>query len=205
MIKINLGKRRKSQPASIAAEATRGKIFGLDINIEEFKELPILKIVLVIVLIYFANDFFVSEQQKAMNIRLKELTDINTKVNVAKKEVSKIKEFEAQKKELEKDEENLKNKIQTIQTLLSNRNDLYNTLLSLTTSIPTEVWLTGFELKESVINVRGGSIDINLVSDFIKKLSSTPYFKNVNLKKTDQTKDSSGLDTATFELSAVRR
>ena len=67
--------------------------------------------------------------------------------------------------------------------------------------MPRDIWMTEIHATETGFDLKGGTVDLGLVSDFMSKLGQTIYFKDVTLKSTAS--DASG-HQATFELGARR-
>lgn len=210
MIKVNLLKKKNVAGGG----ATEGMGDGLSkikmgfeklgITWEDVKELPLRTIAFCIVTVLVANDRVEVLKQTKLEEFNKKLESMIKVENELTAELGKTKDYDEQRKQLEGDEATLRGKIDAIQKLVSDRNLLYNTLVSLASTIPNDVWLQSLEVKSENVGFRGSSLDINQISDFMRRLGETPYFKDVSLKSTNQARES-GIDIATFDLSAKRR
>lgn len=206
MIKINLAKKKNFASASSdGGEGNKFSLQKLGISVEDLKELPIKTVVVCLLMGYFSTDRVENYKQIRIEENAERIKTLVAKQNDLNQELGKTKDYDIQKKQLEADEATLRGKIDAIQKLISDRLGLYHSLLAMTNAIPTGVWLTTFEVKSVEASFRGSSMDINQVSDFMKRLGETPHFKEITLKKTDQSRDSSGADVANFELTAKRR
>jgi Tfp pilus assembly protein PilN len=130
---------------------------------------------------------------------------VDSKLTLLASELAKTQGYEQTKKSLESDDKKIRTKIETIQELIRDRSTPPKILMALSDSIPKEVWLREFSLKERSFKITGSATSMDGVSDFMKGLSETIYFKDVTLKgsKTATTKGSR--ETAEFELEAQRR
>jgi Tfp pilus assembly protein PilN len=75
-------------------------------------------------------------------------------------------------------------------------------LVTLSQTIPSDVWITQFSVKDSLIEINGSARDYGLISDFMQKLGDSAHYKDLTLKSTDQ--ERSGSEVATFELAAKK-
>jgi len=78
-------------------------------------------------------------------------------------------------------------------------------LVSVSEVIPPEVWLVTFDVEGKKVTFRGGAVGFNQISDFMRSLSGSAYFTNLNLVQTQQEKLPTGLEVTTFELKAMKR
>ena len=116
-------------------------------------------------------------------------------------ELKRIKGFDSVKVELERNQVILRSKIETIEKLIQGRDYTVKALVALSQSLPKEVWLTELSVSEKLINFKGGTIDLGLISDVMSRLGQTIYFKDVTLRSTAT--DPTGKQT-NFELNARR-
>jgi len=131
-------------------------------------------------------------------------SELQTTIGVLDSEIAKSDGYEQMKLGLENDEKTLKTKIETIQKLITDRSAPAKVLMALSQATPKQVWLTEFTLKDGAMDIKGASIDLDVISDFMKALEGSVYFKDITLKGSKQ----GSLQTrenATFELEAKRR
>jgi Tfp pilus assembly protein PilN len=205
MIKINLATRKQS---GVMSETRLGSLNlgGLSkVNIDNFKDLPIKKLAVPLItglLASYAVDFLKETE-------IKKQDDIIAKLNadgsVLQDEIGKLKSYEPIKKVVDEDEVTIKTKLDTIRKLIADRNFHVKVLLSISSTIPKNVWLSDLEVNTTEIGLRGSSLDFNQISDFMKSLTENAYFTDVVLKNSQTAKDETGLDIASFDLMAKRR
>ena len=205
MIKINLARKRKFAASADAGAGGKFSLGRLGITKDDLKELPFIRIGICLLAAWLATDGVERYKNALIDVQDKAVKELQGKQQEQAKELAKVKDYDVQRKQLESDEAVLKGKIDAIQKLVSDRLGLYNSLYAISTSIPADVWLTVFDIKSDLINIQGASLDINQVSDFMKKLNETPYFSDITLKKTSQVRDQGGNELANFEIGAKRR
>ena len=146
----------------------------------------------------FGYDYYIQTRTDAMAT---EIAGLDKEKDTINKELSKIKGFESVKIELERNELVLRAKIDTIEKLIRGRDFTVKSLITLAQAMPRDLWLTDVRATETTFELKGGTVDLGLVSDFMTKLGQTIYFKEVTLKNTAT--DPTGKQ-ATFELGAKR-
>lgn len=217
MIKINLAKRKQMNVAPVSmgtgsnikssSEAKGPSIFSrfgesLSSSIDSSGIVVLLTRVVIPVVIsvvaYFFYNQYVSERRAEMASELQQITLDKSKIQG---ELNRIAGFEVLKVELEQNEKILNNKIETIQKLIANRDFAFKSLISLSNSLPREVWIHELVENEQGFEIKGNATEVGLVGDLMTRLGQTPYFKEIALKSTAQ---DAALNQATFELSARR-
>lgn len=97
--------------------------------------------------------------------------------------------FKAQKAEIEQ-------KLQVIERLERSRSGPVHILDELATRTPERVWLTLLSANDGRIELKGMSLDNELVALFLTSLNDSKYFANVELKETElKTVDALKLNT----------
>jgi Tfp pilus assembly protein PilN len=144
----------------------------------------------------FAFDHFVEIQRADMQAEIQSLNQDKDKIN---RELAKIRGFDGKKSELDKNEAVVRTKIQTIESLIQGRDFSAKSLITLAQSLPKDVWLTELGQQEKNYVIKGATLDIGNVSDFMSRLGKSIYFKDVALKTTGA--EPNGFQT-NFELSA---
>ncbi len=93
----------------------------------------------------------------------------------------------------------LKNKIKTIRERLRIIDELskkktgpVRVMESLSSSTPKRLWLTEFKESGGAVTLSGLAIDNQTIAEFLKALSSSPYFQNVELVETTQVEEKGG-------------
>lgn len=215
MIRINLAQKKQASyvgGTKAGSFATMGKGGATSVTLTSIKQVfasgsassfgPILSKIMVPLVLsvaaYFGYDYYVQQQSDEMQQESETISKEKTRIEA---ELRKIKGFEVVKGELERNELVIRTKIQTIEKLIRGRDFTVKSLVVLSQSLPKEVWLTDLAASEVGYSIKGGTIDIGLVSDFMTKLGQTIYYKDVSLKST--LADPSRRQAA-FELTARR-
>jgi type IV pilus assembly protein PilN len=114
-------------------------------------------------------------------IQSKRIRDTNNEIAEVKKRIkalevirNKVEEFKAKNKELEE-------KIRVISVLEENRTGPLLVMDALGQAIPNRAWVDRFSVKDYTAEIEGTAWDELTVSDFMKKLQSSPYFQGVDL------------------------
>lgn len=130
-------------------------------------------------------------------VQSKRIRDTNNQIVEAEKRIkalevikNKVEEFKAKNKELE-------NKIKVISVLEENRNGPLLVMDALGQAIPNRAWIDRFSVKGYSAQIEGTAWDELTVSDFMKKLQSSPYFQGVDLAVIN-TKEVQNLSLKTF-------
>jgi len=130
-------------------------------------------------------------------VQSKRIRDTNNQIAEVEKRIkalevirNKVEEFKAKNKELE-------NKIKVISVLEENRNGPLLVMDALGQAIPNRAWVDRFSVKEYAAQIEGTAWDELTVSDFMKKLQSSPYFQGVDLAVIN-TKEVQNLSLKTF-------
>lgn len=199
MIKINLAK--KKQAAYSGGEAApKGSSFSLGASTEGAG--PVLfKILLPVILSavsYFAYHYWLDMKNEEMKIELSNLSEEKTR---NEQELQKYSGFEAKKSELDQTQQMINLKIDTIEKLIRGKDNTVKSVIALSQALPKEVWLNDLNVTETGYMIRGQSLEMSLVSDFMSKLNASIYYKDVTLKSS--VSDPAG-NMANFELSAVK-
>lgn len=130
-----------------------------------------------------------------------EVTNIEAEKTKIQNELKKYSGFERQRAELEKNLQLIQKKNETIEGLIRGKDHTVKALITLSQSMPKEVWITEITATEKFFNLRGSTIDIALISDVMSKLGSSIYFKDVSLKGSSS---EAGGRQSSFELTARR-
>jgi Tfp pilus assembly protein PilN len=218
MIKINLAAKKQAVAATgvpaagakspfsfdlknLDLQAIRGK-FSLDL-IRDPQTRKLLLVGLISVLAYFALDTYENDLVQKQEDILAQINVENVKLGA---ELAKTKGYEAIKLEIDADEKILKTKLDTIKSLINDRQVPPKLLLALSNDIPTETWLSQFSLTSKELKLNGSSVGYSEITDFMKMLNESEYLTDVKLVNSKQEKDpSNGINIATFELSAKRK
>jgi len=110
-----------------------------------------------------------------------EIATINQKNIELRKKIGQVKDFEKKKADLEK-------KLAILTKLKDGKSGPVHLLDELSAALPDKLWLTKFSEKGGQIHLAGVADSENTVAVFMKKLDSSPYYMNVELSVTEQTK-----------------
>ena len=221
MIKINLALRKGSGGGGGGGSASSGggSLFAVLGNLlkkkegdspasdvakisAEARDLPIRKVV-ILVATYFLLDFgleaFKADEMGKLEAVLNKLNAEKSKLQA---ELSNVKKFEEIRKKMDADELVLKTKLNTIDRLLADRQSCTKILTTVSGSIPAEVWLTSLRIDEKNAQFDGLSLNINQVTDFMKSLNESAFFKDVDAKAGKSNDSNTGAELANFQLSS---
>jgi hypothetical protein len=215
MIRINLH-HRKAAVGVTSGSATGATSAGLQGLLDRIKgggegfadgDKRAAVILTVVYAAFLGAGYWYSGQRKTEMLEAvsSESASLDSKLNLLTSELNKTNGYEQTKKSLEEDEKTIRTKIETIQELIRDRTTPPKILTTLSESIPKEVWLQEFSLKDQHFKISGSASSMDVVSDFMKSLEETIYFKNVVLKSSKQDTVKGGRSAATFELEADRR
>lgn len=109
-------------------------------------------------------------------------------------QVAQVQAFKKRKSELEK-------KIDVIDGLDKARSGPVRVMDELATRTPDRLWLTEISTKGNTINLKGQSLDNELVALFLRSLGDSEYFASVDLGAAKLT-ESKGLKLVRFDIDA---
>jgi type IV pilus assembly protein PilN len=116
-----------------------------------------------------------------------------------------IKQFQPQLDQVaafRKKKANLEKKIDVIDGLDRARRGPVRVLDELSTHSPERLWLTSLTTNGATIQLKGESLDNELVAVLLHALSESPYFDKVDLDKTELGGTKDGLKVVSFALQA---
>jgi Tfp pilus assembly protein PilN len=228
MIKINLATRKQSSIGAASGASGLAGLFGGgnsgggpiagggtksfvnlrfdQLNLDQFRELPLAKVGLALVVVIGA--YFVEASIKASEMAKVEESIVAVKQAEAEllRQLETYKGSDQIKKSLDADETMIRTKIQVIRKLIQDRQVPPKLLLALSNGLPQDVWISKFEVSELGIKIDGMSLGgLNPVADFIKNLGESTHFTDLKLVGSKKGKDSLNLETDDFQLTARRR
>lgn len=194
MIRINLASRKRSAGVGDPASQKKGP-FGLSLgggsmDMDDLRDLPIKKIVIALVACvvgyYFLEDY--KEQELAIvNAQIQQAQAEQSRLQA---EVNKTRGYEAIRKQLDEDERILREKIDTIKLLISDRNGSYKILHAFSGLLPEKAWIKAVALKGTGVEVAGAAADYNEIADLLKRMQESAYFTDVALDDIKQESES---------------
>lgn len=133
----------------------------------------------------------------------KDSVALQAKIDDAKRENLRLADIKAKYLELEKEKDLYERRVNVIHQLQENQNGP-TTLLSAvsdTVNKSDAVWLNSMREDGNNITLQGMALSVDAVAGLMKNLKSSGYFKNVEIKSTEQ--DDSRKDMSAFTFSLV--
>ena len=121
------------------------------------------------------------QKSSAIGDVTKDVAEINKKNKDLRKKIGQVKDFEKKKKDLEQ-------KLATLQALKAGKSGPVHLLDELSAALPEQLWLTKFSEKSGNIKILGIADSEKTVAEFMRNLEASPYYKNIELSVTEQTK-----------------
>ncbi|MGH7808505.1 MAG: PilN domain-containing protein [Thermodesulfobacteriota bacterium] len=115
-------------------------------------------------------------------IQNKRIAVVNDKITGVKKQIAKLEEVKKKVEDFKAKNKELEERIRAIAILEENRTGPLFIMDSLAAAMPDRAWIDKFSEKANVAQMDGMAWDEITVADFMKKLQSSPYFQNVELK-----------------------
>ena len=131
-------------------------------------------VTLVLILIVFLYQFYRS------SVLERELAGIRKEIAALETEAKEV-------TELQKTIGELKEKVKVIDDLSKKKVGPVRVMESLSAAAPVRLWLTEFKETSGNLSMTGMAVDNQTVADFLKALSASAYFKDVELVETSQT------------------
>ena len=141
-------------------------------NVRRQVSIFLLSFILIIIGVFYYNNWL-SNRIKKLEARNQETTKQIGKYDKINKEIAQIK----------KTLNNLKKKIQVIETLDSGRKNAVNLLESMTEMVIEErMWFTSLNVTGNNVSISGVALDERTIADFMKRLETKGGYANVTLK-----------------------
>lgn len=123
------------------------------------------------------------------------VAQLDSQIAEFKTQLAQVEEFKQKAAEIE-------SKLDVIRQLDLSRTGPVRLLDELASRTPEKLWVTKLETDGSRIQLKGLSIDTELIADFLNKLNDSPYIKDVELQGTELS-EVDGLKLNSFQLTAV--
>jgi type IV pilus assembly protein PilN len=91
--------------------------------------------------------------------------------------------------EMEREKKDLQDKLAVIHELEAKKFGPVRMLTDLSSSTPDKLWLTEFNERGGTVKLAGLGVDEQTVADFMRRLSTSPYFRTVDLEETSEVKN----------------
>lgn len=173
MIRINL----------LSAKEEKKRVRGLNDII-----IGLLAIIAVIAVIV-AIDLVQSKRIRDTN---NEIAEVKKRINSLEVIKNKVEQFKSKNKELQ-------DKVKVISVLEENRTGPLFVMDALGQAIPNKAWVDRFSETNNMAQIEGTAWDELTISDFMKRLQSSPYFQDVDLAVIN-TKEVQQLSLKTFVI-----
>ncbi len=136
---------------------------------------------LCLILVFIGCGALYAQKRAEINDTKNEISNINNKNNALKKKIGEVRNFETKKSELEQ-------KLNVLYSLKENKSGPVHLLDELSSALPENLWMTKFVEKNGVITLSGVADTEYTVATFMKNLEASPYYQNVELSVTEQSK-----------------
>jgi len=136
---------------------------------------------LCLVLVFIACGALYGKQMSVINDTHAEIAEINSKNKALKKKIGQVRNFEKRQAELEQ-------KLNVLRSLKGNKSGPVHLLDDLSSALPDKLWLTKYSEKAGKITLTGFADSENTVADFMERLESSPYYEQIELSVTEQSK-----------------
>lgn len=121
------------------------------------------------------------------------------KIDASKDEIKRLKKIIGEVNQLDKQKSRLLKQLSVIEKLERSKLGPVRVLDELSTYIPKRVWLKHFEEKGGSLTLKGVGLENSDISEFLRALQKSKYFKNVKLKYT-QAQKSNGVSIFNFMI-----
>ncbi|MEN9723716.1 MAG: hypothetical protein RJB38_1702 [Pseudomonadota bacterium] len=214
MIKINLASRKMASGASLEGSSGTALSAVLSRFIPQasgggpsltVSDLPLRAILVGLVGAFGAQFYFDGEREAVisrLDTQIEKAKSVQTGLQNQLKEAPVMEEL---KTRLEADERLVRTKLETIMKLMQDRQTSVHALKVVSTSIPSEVWLSQLSFSPSEVSFVGQALDYNQISDFMNRLGQADFMTDLNLDGSSQVKDEKGVTVNSFRITAKRK
>jgi hypothetical protein len=203
VIKINLASRKKSSISAEVKSVKGASQLFKGAQFDELKALPLRKIALPLFVVLFASYILDSYKEETLEKLDRDIAKQKAEETKIRNSLNRMKEYESLKVSLESDEILIRTKLNAVDKLMLDRGSITKMLLSTSSAIPKDVWLTDLKVDQASVTFVGSSLGFNQISDFMKNLNDGQFFTMVELVNSQQAKVLS--EIASFELKAKRK
>lgn len=129
--------------------------------------------------------------------------DAKRRVAGLQKQIKKFKPQQEQVERYKRKKQKVQRKLDVITSLDRSRSGPVRVLDELATRTPDRMWLRRVQTRKDRIDINGLSLDNEVVALFLTELEDSPYFKRVELKKTELAPAKGGLNLHSFSVKAL--
>ncbi len=123
------------------------------------------------------------------------VAQLNSQISEFQTQLAQVEDFKKKASEIER-------KLGVIHKLELSRNGPVRLLDELASRAPQKLWITSLHAEGARIQMKGMSLDTELIAEFLNRLADSPYVKDVELKGTELA-ESGGLKLNSFQVTAV--
>ena len=132
-----------------------------------------------------------------------QLSDAKASVQQLKSDIQRYEPQKVQVSEFRRKKAELQDKLAVIDGLDRARSGPVRLFEELANQTPDRLWLTQLGTESGQLRLQGSSLDNGVVADFLRSLSGSRYFVNVDLVKTDGGSNrQDGIELVEFEITA---
>lgn len=143
---------------------------------------------------------FMIDEHEASKKKLQE------NIAILAQEVQKLKPFQQELESYEQQKRLVRERLEVVRALLSNRGTPVSVLDAIGQSLPKRTWLSEIDFKsgkdQPTVRLQGQSYSNEDLSDFVDKLSESVYFSEIKLDEMSAGKFAGSVDVRQFKITA---
>lgn len=136
---------------------------------------------LCVLLVCLACGALYAQKRSAIKTVEAEIADIDRKNKQLRKKIGQVRDFEQKQAELEQ-------KLAVLNDLSAGKSGPVKLLDQLSSALPEKLWLTKFSEKSGSVELAGIADTEKRVADFMEFLDASPYYQDIELQVTQQSK-----------------
>lgn len=109
-------------------------------------------------------------------------------IRTAQQEINRLKKAIGEVADFKKKQAELQGKLDVLNDLKAKKSGPVHLLDDLSKVLPSKLWIESFKESGGKISIDGVGLNEEMVATFLRDLESSPYYRNVELKVTKQTK-----------------
>lgn len=187
MIKINLAKKLKGGGSGgfdlsslFPFLSSMGGKAGKKSNFD-WKKSSVVRAAIAGVIVFLVDEMLADQKKQELQKVDAQISAVEKQVSSVQEKLNKFKGYDQAKQQLDNDENSVRTKLETLTTLFERRGSPAKMLLKITQALPEEVWLTSFNVSHDQAKLVGSTYGFTYVSDFLRALTDSTYFQDINL------------------------
>ena len=116
------------------------------------------------------------------------INDKKAEVSAAEQEINQLKKQIGEVSRYQKLQGDLKKKLEILQVLKEDKDGPVHLLNELSLALPEKLWVEAFSTNGNQVEIKGLCFSEKIVADFMRNLEKSPYYRNIELGVTEQTK-----------------